>query len=387
MNLPYRERQHLIESALEENPRLEKLNPAGLRSALALFVASRFEGTDKSFLEKRELTESLIHTMRGMDILQPLIDDPEVSEIMVNGANHVFIERKGKIEKCPVAFDSDEHLQRVISRAFGRANRLINEQRPIASLRFQDGSRLQAVLPPASPDGPALSLRRFGQLKPDLSELVRRNSLSAEAARYLEIAVIQRKNIFISGGTGSGKTTFLNALSAAIPREERVITIEDTAELDLRNVDNLLRMEAREPGPDGEGEISLEMLIRAALRLRPDRIIVGEVRGYEAYAMIEAMRTGHPGSMSTGHADSPQGMAERLALLLMRSLQLPWAQIMQILCRTLDLIVQLVRDISGERQVSVIGVPSCDENGNFHLRPLFSRVPGGPLVKAKEPAR
>lgn len=387
MKIPYRERQRLIESALEENPGLEGQSLPALRSSLALFVARRLEGTGQSFLEKHELAESLLHTMRGMDILQPLIEDPEISEIMVNGHRNIFIERGGKIERCPFSFDDDEHLQRVISRSFGRANRLINEQRPIASLRFPDGSRLQAVLPPASPDGPALSLRRFGQIKPDLRELVRLGSLSRQAASFLKDAVQRRKNIFISGGTGSGKTTFLNALSAAIPADERVITIEDTAELDLRKVKNLLRLEAREPGPDGEGEISLEMLIRAALRLRPDRIIVGEVRGREAYAMIEAMRTGHPGSMSTGHADSPQAMAERLALLLMRSLQLPWAQIMRILCGTLDLIVQLRRNSSGERQVSLIGIPLCDGEGNFKLQPLYARSPDGHLTPAEVSAR
>lgn len=384
MSLPYQERQRLIEKALEENPGMENLNLAELRSALAVFVGKRLEGTKQSILEKRELTEKLIHSMRGLDILQPLLNDPEISEIMVNGPQNIFIERKGKLERCPFSFDNEEHLLRVISRCFGQANRLINEQRPIASLRFPDGSRLQAVLPPASPDGPALSLRRFGRLKPDLRGLVLRGSLSAEAASYLENAVRERKNIFISGGTGSGKTTFLNALSAAIPANERVITIEDTAELDLLRVPNLLRLEAREAAPGGEGEISLETLIRAALRLRPDRIIVGEVRGLEAYAMIEAMRSGHPGSMSTGHADSPQGMAERLALLLMRSLQLPWAEIMRILCRTLDLIVQLVRSSAGERQVSVIGIPACSGEGHFHLLPVFFRTPEGQLVRTEE---
>ena len=381
--MTFQARQAILEEILEEHPDLEQVQGSALKSLLAKKVGEHFQGSGKSLEEMLHLTQSLQNTMRGLDILQPYLDDPEVSEIMVNGPDQIFIEKQGRIRKEDLQFDSEDHLLRVINRCFGRANRLINEQRPIASLRFEDGSRLQAILPPASPDGPALSLRRFSSLKPDLNDLVKRDSLSEEAADFLRSAVRDRKNIFISGGTGSGKTTFLNALSAAIPKTERVITIEDTAELDLQGVDNLLRLEAREPGPDGEGEVSLEMLIRAALRLRPDRIIVGEVRGSEAYPMIEAMRTGHPGSMSTGHADNPLAMAERLGMLLMRSLQLPWSQIMQILCHTLDLIVQLCRQADGKRQVSLIGYPIYQDGSGFQVKALFKREGSGLLLPCK----
>lgn len=382
--MTYRERQALVAEALIEHAGLENLKDRELLPALAEFVGEKYQGSNFSLSEKHKLSLQLFHTMRGLDILEPLLSDSSISEIMVNGPNDIFIEKSGKLEKIALRFDDQEHLLRMISRCFGRANRNISEQKPIGSLRFEDGSRLQAVLPPISTIGPVLSIRRFHSFKPCLSELIRLKSLTPEAANYLAAAVKERKNIFVSGGTGSGKTSFLNALSAAIPYNTRVITIEDTAELDLQGIENLLRLEAREPGPDGEGAIDLESLIRLALRLRPDRIIVGEVRGKEAYAMIEAMRSGHPGSMSSGHANSPKDMIERLAMLLLLRLNLPWEAILRMLYNTLDLIVHLERLPNGLRQVHCIVAPYVHEQSDFRLKILYQRDYLGRLERLAE---
>lgn len=379
--LSYKDRQALIAKALLSQPGIETCSSWELKRVLAEFVGQEYEGSDLSLQAKQDMARSLYNTMRGLDILEDLVEDPEITEIMVNGPDQIFVEKEGRVSKAPLAFDNGDHLLRMIHRCFGRANRNISEQKPLGALRFEDGSRLQAVLPPASPDGPALSLRRFRNFRPQLKELVQRDSLTPELASFLSVAVKQRKNIFVSGGTGSGKTSFLNALSGAIPKDSRVITIEDTAELDLQGVPNLLRLEAREAGPDGKGALSLETLIRAALRLRPDRIIVGEVRGEEAYAMIEAMRSGHPGSMSSGHANSPEDMLDRLALLLLLRLDLPWVAVRRMLYSSLDYIVHLERLSSGKRQVHSVVAPQVRSETDCLLIPLFTRDERGRLVR------
>lgn len=381
--LSYKDRQALIAKALLAQPGIEACSDDELKRVLAEFVGKEYEGSDLSLKAKQDLARSLYNTMRGLDILQDLLEDAAITEIMVNGPDQIFIEKEGRVSQAPLAFDDQDHLLRMIHRCFGRANRNINEQKPLGSLRFTDGSRMQAVLPPASPDGPALSLRRFRNFRPQLKELVLRDSLTAELASFLATAVKERKNIFVSGGTGTGKTSFLNALSGAIPPDTRVITIEDTAELDLQGVPNLLRLEAREPGPDGKGALSLESLIRAALRLRPDRIIVGEVRGEEAYAMIEAMRSGHPGSMSSGHANSPEDMLDRLALLLLLRLDLPWAAVRHMLYSSLDYIVHLERLPNGKRQVHSLVAPQVQGEDKLSLVPLFVRNQQGKLQASR----
>lgn len=385
LTLNYKDRQALIAKALLAQPGIEACSELELKTALAEFVGQEFEGSDLSLEGKQELARALYHTMRGLDILEDLMEDTAITEIMVNGPKHIFVEKEGRVSKYPLTFDDEDHLLRMIHRCFGRANRNINEQKPLGSLRFPDGSRLQAVLPPASPDGPALSLRRFSNFRPQLKELVQRDSLTPELANFLAKAVKKRKNIFVSGGTGTGKTSFLNALSAAIPKESRVITIEDTAELDLQGVPNLLRLEAREAGPDGKGALSLESLIRVALRLRPDRIIVGEVRGEEAYAMIEAMRSGHPGSMSSGHANSPADMLDRLALLLLLRLDLPWQAVRHMLFASLDYIVHLERLASGKRQVHSVSAPQLKGETTCSLVTLFARNDQGQLKRLYQP--
>ena len=306
-------KQRLISEVVGSIPGIHHMTDDDLRRRIHRAVALHYEGRGILLEDRRLLADKLFDAMRGLDVLQPLMDDPNVTEIMVNAPDVIYYEKNGKLMASSIHFDGTSHLTHVISRYFGQANRLINEQKPIGDMYLKDGSRVHAVLPPASPVSPILCIRRFTGIRPSMDELIRRNSLTQEAANFLRQSVQERKNIFISGGTGTGKTTFLNALSEAIPATDRVITIEDSLELNLQGIQNLVRLEARAAGPDGQGEISLSHLIRSSLRLRPDRIIVGEVRGEEAFDMIQSMATGHPGSMSTGTQQLHE-MLDRLSL-------------------------------------------------------------------------
>ena len=240
----------------------------------------------------------LFHAFRGLDALQPLLDDPEITEIMINDYREIFIEKKGKIVPVPIGFESRERLEDLIQALVGRVNRMVNETSPIVDARLPDGSRLHVVLPPVALKGPTVTIRRFPAKPLDMEDLVAAGAITREAAEFLGKLVRARYNIFISGGTGTGKTTFLNALAGSIPPGERVITIEDAAELQLRSVPNLVSLETRDANSEGKGRIGMRELIRASLRMRPDRIIVGEVRGAEALDMLQAMNTGHEGRVS-----------------------------------------------------------------------------------------
>lgn len=355
-----------------------------VRAIITRTVAEEYAGSNLTLAQRQAIIAQLFNTMRGLDLLQPLMDDSTITEIMVNGPEHIFVEKEGKIETVPLHFDGTEHLVNMISRFFGRANKPINEQNPIADMRLPDGSRVHAVMPPAAPNGPVLSIRRFNGIKPDLAELVKMDSLTQEAVEYLSRAVSSKRNIFISGGTSTGKTTFLNALSGCIDPAERVITIEDAAELDLQGINNLVRLEARAAGVDGQGAISLSDLIRSSLRMRPDRIIVGEVRGVEAYDMLQAMQTGHPGSMSTGHGNSCEDMLDRLGLMMLMASHLPWEASCRLVASALDLIIQLQRHGSGRRLVTDICKVTPGQSGIFHIHHIFTRDPGGPLIACPE---
>jgi pilus assembly protein CpaF len=339
---------------------------------IAAEVSVRTQGSHLTVQDKTNLIRHLFDAMRGLDILQPLLEEPSVTEIMVNSPSQIYIERNGRLEKTDYSFDSPAHLTHVISRYFGRANKLVHERSPIADMRLADGSRVHAILPPAAPDGPVLSIRKFTGIMPTMEALIKNNTLPAKEARFLIESVIARKNIFISGGTASGKTTFLNALAAFIPEHERIVTVEDASELDLTGKHNLVRLEARESAVDGGGEISLSDLIHSSLRLRPDRVIVGEVRGTEAYDMIQAMQTGHPGSMSTGHGNSTVEMLNRLSLLLMTSSQLPWEACRRMVASSIDLIVHLVRLADGRRLVREISSVAGFHEDAFQLKTHYS---------------
>ena len=271
----------------------DKLNDSddSIRRLILMTVAEEYTGSQLTFQERKEIAAQLFNATRGLDILQPLMDDPKITDIMVNGPKEIFFEKNGRIFTSDIHFNDSQHLTGVITNYFGRANRMIHEKKPLADMRLADGSRVHAALSPAAPDGPVLTIRKFTGIRPDMGALIDDGFVTAGAADYLINAVRNKQTVFICGGTGCGKTTFLNILSEYISSNERVITIEDAAELRLQGVPNLVRLEARQPGPDGEGEISLGDLIRASLRMNPDRIVVGEVRGREAFDMLQAMNT------------------------------------------------------------------------------------------------
>jgi pilus assembly protein CpaF len=375
----YKTRQLLIDRVLQlQAIRAEPDDDQQLRKLILNVVLEHYAGSRSGLAELQAIVDHLFYAMRGLDVLQPLMDDPAVTEIMVNGPDHIFIETSGQIRPSAIHFDSPSHLTGFISRYFGQANRLINEKEPIAGIRLPDGCRVHAVLPPAAPEGPVLSIRKFTGIRPDMAELVQAGFMSQATADFLADAVASRQNLFISGGTGTGKTTFLNALATCIPSWERVITIEDSAELDLSFLPNRVRLESRQAGPDQQGEISLATLIQSALRMRPDRILVGEVRGQEVFAMLQAMNTGHPGSMSTGHANSAAEMLERLGLMVLMEIHLPWEAIVRLISSSLQLIVHLERSLDGHRQIRQICRIHAGDGLAFVLEPLPFQAPRRP---------
>lgn len=371
--LNHQARQNFIEHLITKHNDIELLSDKQLKQLLAKLIAEYQDLSHLTIPERRLLISHLFDTMRGLDLLQPFLDDNTITEIMVNGAEHVFIEREGKIHKTATKFDHAQHLTYVITRFFGKANRLINEQNPINGMRLEDGSRIHAILPPSAPDGPVMSIRRFTGIRPRLEYLIEQKTLDEQAAEYLTKMVKGKKNIFISGGTGTGKTTFLNALSAYIGKQERVVTIEDNIELDLQGIDNLVRLEAREPGPDGKGAVTLDLLIKSSLRLRPDRILVGEIRGGEAFDMIQAMSTGHPGSMSTGHGNNSLEMLDRISLMILMASSLPWDAIRRLVAAAIDINIHLTRLPNGQRIVQEITAVKGYQNQQFQIEPLFIR--------------
>lgn len=301
--------------------------------------------------EKEQLGRELFNAFRKLDILQELIEDEEITEIMINGTQNIFLERDGRIFLSDKRFSSREKLEDVIQQIVAGANRLVNEATPIVDTRLEDGSRVNVVLPPVAINGPIVTIRKFPREAITMEKLLKWNSISEELLHFLIVLVKAKYNIFISGGTGSGKTTFLNALSHYIPKTERIITIEDNAELQIREVPNLVRLEARNANTAGVGEISIRALIKTALRMRPDRIIVGEVRGEEAIDMLQAMNTGHDGSLSTGHANSPKDMLSRLETMVLMGTPMPLPAIQRQIASGVDIIVHLGRLRDKSRKV------------------------------------
>lgn len=320
---------------------------------------------------RRRLKKELFDSLRRLDILQIFVEDSSVTEIMINGTDHIFIEREGRLQELDIGFDSMEKLQDVIQRIVAGCNRVVNEASPIVDARLPDGSRVNIVMSPVALNGPIVTIRRFPEKPVTMEWLVRNHSVSAEAAAFLEKLVRAGYNIFISGGTGSGKTTFLNVLSQFIPEEERVITIEDSAELQLRGLPNLVRLETRNSNMEGCREITVRELIRSSLRMRPTRIIVGEVRGAEAIDMLQCMNTGHDGSMSTGHANSGRDMLARLENMVLMGMELPLIAVRQQIASGIDILIHLgrLRDRS-RRVLEITEVIGC-ENNEIKLNPLF----------------
>lgn len=329
----------------------------------------------KEFLslgEKIKISRELFNAFRRLDILQDLIEDDEITEIMVNGTENIFYEKKGKLYQTDRHFLSEERLNDVIQQIAGEANRYVNEASPIVDARLKDGSRVNVVLQPVAVNGPVMTIRKFPSDAVTMRQLIYMESLTKETAAFLEKLVRSKYNIFVSGGTGAGKTTFLNAMSDFIPKDERIITIEDNAELQIQGVANLVRLEARGPNMEGEGAVTIRELIRSALRMRPDRIIVGEVRGEETVDMISsAMLNGHSGSMSTGHANNPSDMLYRLETMMMMGIDLPLQAIQRQIASALDIIIHLSRLRDKSRRVMQIEEILGYSDGRIQTKTLY----------------
>lgn len=327
-----------------------------------------------SVSKRVQIKREIFYSIRKLDILQEFLDDQSVTEIMIVGKDKIFVEKDGKISLLDKSFGSEEKLQDVIQQMVSECNRMVNESSPIVDARLPDGSRVHVVLPPVALDGPCVTIRRFPQNPITMEKLINYGSVSEEAAEFLKMLVRAGYNIFISGGTGSGKTTFLNALSGYIPKTERIITIEDSAELQIRGVKNLVRLETRNANVEGCKAISIRQLIKASLRMRPDRIIVGEVRGEEAIDMIQALNTGHDGSLSTGHANSAKEMLYRLETMILMGMDMPLAAIRKQIASGIDIIVHLGRLRDGSRKVLEITEVLGYDKEDIQIKPLYRFV-------------
>lgn len=322
-------------------------------------------------VQREQLRRELFHAIRKLDILQDLVDDPHITEIMINGPEHIFIEKEGRLYRSELRFESQEQLHNVIQQIVADCNRVVNEASPIVDARLRGGARVNVVLNPVALNGPIVTIRRFPDKPIMMEDLIAYGSLTREISEWLRKLVQAKYNIMISGGTGSGKTTFLNALSYYIPVEERIITIEDSAELQILGLPNLVRMEKRNANVEGCSEIGIRDLIKTSLRMRPDRIIVGEVRGGEAFDMMQCLNTGHDGSMSTGHANSAADMLSRLENMIMMGMDIPLAAIRQQIASGVDLIVHLGRLRDRSRKVLEIAEVLGYEEDKIALKTLF----------------
>ena len=327
--------------------------------------------------EKENITKSVYNSMRGMDVLQELIENPDITEIMVNGPDSIFVENSGKIEKYPEKFMNVHKLEDVIQQIVSKVNRVVIETRPIVDFRLTDGSRVNVVLPPVSLEGPVVTIRKFPEKPMTMKKLIEIGSLSEEAAQFLEKIVKAGYNIFISGGTGSGKTTFLNALSDYIPQDERIITIEDAAELQIRNIPNLVRLEVRNANVEGKNAVTIRDLLKSSLRMRPDRIILGEVRDAAACELLNAMNTGLDGSFCTGHANSSKDMLSRLETLVLSGMDIPILAIRNQIAAAVDIIIHLGRIRDRTRKVLEIAEIIGMDGDNIKLGTLFEFVEEG----------
>ena len=354
-----------------------------IREVISEIVMEESKRRYLSLGEKKDIMESVYNSMRGLDVLQPLVDDPTITEIMINGPHNVFVEQNGRLYKKDVSFGTNEKLENVILNIVSKVNRTVNEASPIVDARLQDGSRVNVVLPPIALDGPTITIRKFPEDPMTIEKLIGYKSITPEVAELLERMVKAKYNIFISGGTGSGKTTFLNALSNFIPKDERVITIEDSAELQIKGVANLVRLETRNANMEGKGEITIRDLIKSSLRMRPERIVVGEVRGAEALDMLQAMNTGHDGSLSTGHANSTKDMLSRLETMVVSGNNIPIEAIRQQIASAIDIIIQLSRLRDKSRRTMEISEVVGYENGAVKLNTLYKFVETGEDAQGK----
>lgn len=353
-----------------------------------------FPGEYISVKERLQATNYVLNIMKKLGPLQAILDDRSITEVMINGPDTVFIERSGRLSKADVHFESARQLEDIIQRIVAKVNRTVDMANPICDARLEDGSRVNIVLPPIALNGPIVTIRKFPDKVIQIEDLIRWDSLSQDAADFLHAAVQAKYNIFVSGGTGSGKTTFLNALSNFIPADERIITIEDSAELQIRTIPNIVRLETRNANAEGKGAVTIRDLIRSSLRMRPERIVVGEVRGAEALDMLQAMNTGHDGSLSTGHANSPLDMLSRLETMVLTGSSFPIEAIRQQIGSAIDIIIHLGRLSDKSRRTLEIVELLGYRDGEYQINPLFEfrreeqlqngRIVGG-LVRTENP--
>lgn len=360
-----------VRKYVRENLNLSELSDDELYDEVRELLMRRKSDSALTVDEMVSITESVCSSIRGFGILDMIMKDDSVTEVMVNGCEDIWIEKNGRLQKLEQSFESESHLEDTIQRIVSLAGREVNRANPIVDTRLPDGSRVNVVLPPVSVDGPAVTIRKFSVSHMTMEKLQEKGSVSREAAEALKKFVKAGFNIFISGGTGSGKTTFLNALSDFIPEDERIITIEDSAELQITGVKNLVRLETRNANTSGSGEISIRDLIKSSLRMRPERIIVGEVRGAEALDMLNAMNTGHDGSLSTGHANSARDMMTRLETMVLSGAGLPLTAVRNQIASAIDIVIHLSRMRDHTRKVTEISEITEVRNGEIVLNPLF----------------
>lgn len=369
------DRFELIESIkkyVSENLPLSDLSDEELEEKVEEIVQEKTANEYFSIEERLDMVQRVYSSIRGLGLLDSIIKDDDITEVMINGPKNIFIEKNGRLKKLDNEFESQKRLEDIIQRIVGTAGREVNQANPICDTRLPDGSRVSVVLPPIALCGPTVTIRKFSKEPMTVEKLIKYGSITREIADKLQMLVKAKYNIFICGGTGSGKTTFLNALSNYIPKDERVITIEDSAELQIVGVDNLVTMETRNSNTAGVGGISIQDLIKASLRMRPERIVVGEVRGAEALDMLQAMNTGHDGSLSTGHANSTQDMLSRLETMVLQGTSgLPLEAIRQQIASALDIIIHLSRLRDKSRKTMEICEVVGYKNGQIELNPLY----------------
>ncbi len=357
---------------VSDNFPLSKMNDEELEENIENLVTQRIGQEYCSIEQKLSIVQQIYSSIRGFGLLDSILSDDTITEVMINGPDHIFIEQNGKLFRLDKQFESQRRLEDVIQRIVGLAGREVNQANPICDTRLPDGSRVNVVLPPIALCGPTLTIRKFSKTPMTIEKLIEYGSITQEIADKLQLLVKAKYNIFISGGTGSGKTTFLNALSNYIPKDERIITIEDSAELQITGIDNLVSLETRNANTAGAGQITIRDLIKSSLRMRPERIIVGEVRGGEALDMLQAMNTGHDGSLSTGHANSTEDMLSRLeTMVLQGAAGLPLEAIRQQIASAVDIIIHLSRLRDRSRKTMEITEVVGYENGKIILNPLY----------------
>lgn len=384
-----------IKQYVANNLPLAELSDEELEEKIDEIVAKELKDVYVSLNQRIAIVRSVFSSIRGFGLLDGILSDDNITEVMINGAENIFIEKGGKLQKLDNKFESQKRLEDIIQRIVGLAGREVNQSNPIVDTRLPDGSRVNVVLPPVALCGPTVTIRKFSKTPMTIEKLISYGSLSQKIADELKILVQAKYNIFICGGTGSGKTTFLNALSNYIPKEERIITIEDSAELQIAGVDNLVSLETRNANSAGSGAITIRDLIKSSLRMRPERIVVGEVRGGEALDMLQAMNTGHDGSLSTGHANSTQDMLSRLETMVLQGAPgLPLEAIRQQISSALDIIIHLSRLRDHSRKTMEITEVVGYQDGKILLNPLYvfeenesstiEKVKGS-LVRTKNP--